>query len=133
MGKGYLILYGICMLFGCNNPKFELLCEDDLKGVEMKKEVYLIDDLPGNIKRAKVSIQEFNSDLKDYEGHISRVFIKDPGRTAWGIIFNDDILYRETKCEDIDNMDIFCSVSKTRYHWQSSDTIIYNYYFPERP
>lgn len=131
MKKGCLIICGMCFLFGCSSPKFELLCEEYLKDVEKKKEIYLVEGLSGDVDQARASIQEFNNDLKDHEGHIDRVFIKDPGRTALGVIFNDDIIYRETKCEDIDIMDIYCTVSKTRYHWQSSDTITYHYHFPE--
>lgn len=121
-----LLLYLLMafILLGCKKTSIEMLCVKDEQ--TRIKEIYLINNHPKNSSKLTHLIKEFNSDMYAYPGNVKRIFLKEnSSRTIIGT--KDNIDYSESKCTEIDPMDIIYEVNKFQLPSQK-DTIIFDDY-----
>lgn len=118
----------ITLLSSCVKPEVILLCD---KGSNADvQQVLLIKNMPDNKPDLDELMRTYNADFAKSTQYGKRTFLKEHDNVVGAIgaiTLHDNIDYEETKCEEIDNMDIVLEVSKFRIH-NGADTISY-YYF----
>lgn len=132
MNYYYLLVFiSICFLSSCAKPEVVLLCD---KGSNADvQQVLLIKNMPDNKSDLDELMRTYNADFAKSLHYGKRTFLKEHDNVVGAlgaVTLNDNIDYEETKCEDIDNMDIVLEVIKFRIH-NGSDTISY-YYFEDK-
>jgi hypothetical protein len=121
-----LIVFVAAFFLGCREAEIELLCKQENAQGQFA-EIYLVKNHPKNERDLNELLREFNQDLITSTWHGSRTFLKEHSRIDYVFTFGDKIDYEKNGCEEIDNMDMLCSVSKVKFQ-SGGDTIIF-YYF----
>jgi hypothetical protein len=115
----------VILLSSCEDVKYSRLCHTENKnGIS---EVYLVDNLPSDSVDILKSLRSFNIDIESIDSPIQRTFILQHSNSIIDVVMGDEIDYKESKCEDLDNMDFIYKVSKVYFH-AGGDTIIYRKY-----
>jgi hypothetical protein len=120
------MLFFTALFSCCDEPEISLLCKEDSLDKEFN-EVYLIKNNPANEDELREFLNFFNQDLKEHNKFGKRTFLKEHDNFLSSYTLGEPIDYEKSKCEEIDNMDIICIVSKIKFH-TGGDTIIIRYF-----
>lgn len=121
-----LVAFVTASFLGCREAKIELLCKQENAQGQFD-EVYLVKNHPKNESDLDELLREFNQDLRTSTKYGSRTFLKEHSSIDNVFALGDKIDYERNGCEEIDIMDMLCSVSKVKFQ-SGGDTIVF-YYF----
>lgn len=122
---GMLIML-LILFSACNKTEIFLLCKEEDSEIKFD-EYYLIKNHPKEEIDLDELLKEFNQDLITSTKYGQRTFLKQHSSIDNAFTFGDKIDYEKNKCDEIDNMDMLCSVSKVKFQGHG-DTIIFYYY-----